>query len=192
VVATPASGTITDTFFEGGRICNTQSGTDFLIGNSLAVTIQNSRIGKACDDYIDGSTTMLLFGIGLGSNVTLIATGNDLSYTGGESWTPFSGLPVGDSIIGNNVGIDNTHGPTYSSGTTVAQTLMANKFHLTGTTTVQTITGGWNGQQVCVVSDDGAISFGTSGNIAAAVATSGAKGSVCGFYDGSTSKWYLH
>ncbi len=188
-LVTPVSGTITDIFFDGLRVCGTQRGAVFLVGNNLAATIQNSRLGKQCDGQIAGNTTGLRYGIGLGSNTVIVATGNDLSYTGPQPWSPFSGIPTGDSIVANNKGVDTGSGPTYASGSTVTLNVIAPRIHLTGTTTVNTIMPAWNGQQLCIISDSGALNFGTRGNIAAAVSTSGAGGVVCGWYDGSFLKW---
>jgi hypothetical protein len=190
-IKVPASGTITDTTFDNIRICNTQNGADFLLGAGQSATIRNSRIGKQCDGMTSGNTTGLSYGIGLNVNTQLIAIGNDLSYGGAESWSPFSGIPVGNSVIANN-SIDTTSGPTYASGTTVTLNQISPRIHLSGTTAVNTITPAWNGQPLCVISDSGAVSFGTSGNIAAAATTSGVAGMVCGYYDGNYHKWYLH
>ena len=85
--------------------------------------------------------------------------------------------------------VDTGSGPTYASGSTVTLNMIAPRIHLTGTTTVNTIMPAWNGQQLCIISDSGALKFGTRGNIAAAVSTSGAGGVVCGWYDGSFLKW---
>ena len=192
-IASPVSGTITDTTFDGLRVCNTQYGVNVALGVGTSATIQNSRIGKQCDGQNAGGTANLLYGIGLNLNVTLIATGNDLSYSGPESWTMISGVPVGNSVIANNRGnLDDASGPTYASGSTVTLNLVAPRIHLTGTTTVNTITPAWNGQTLCIISDNGVVNFGTSGNISAATATSGVAGMVCGHYDGFFSKWYLH
>jgi len=164
---------------------------NFNLGANSDVTIRNSRIGKDCDGQLAGHTTGLLYGIGMNSNVQLMATGNDLSYDGAEPWTPIAGVPTRRSVIANNQGVDNSSGPTYPSASTVTLNLVSPRYHLTGTTAVNTITPAWNGQPICLISDSGAISFGTSGNIAAAVSTSGAYGSVCGYYDATYSKWFL-
>jgi hypothetical protein len=129
--------------------------------------------------------------VGLGANVELVATGNDLTNDTGESYTPVSGVPTGNSVLFGNKGIDNTPGPTYASAGTVTITLASRRIHLTGTTTVNTITPAWNGQELCIVSDDGVVNFGTAGNIGAAAATSGIGGMVCGYYDNFYSKWRL-
>jgi hypothetical protein len=191
-IKTPVSGTITDTTFDAIRICNTQTGTDFLVDTGQSAAIRNSRIGKQCDGLVAGNTTGLLYGIGLGSNTVVTITGNDLSYTGAETWDGLAGVPTGDSVIANNKGPSNGAGGTYASASTVTLVGVDQYIHLTGTTTVNTITPTWNGQPLCVISDSGAISFGTTGNIKAAVTTSGAGGMVCGHYDSSYSKWYLH
>jgi hypothetical protein len=186
------AGTITETRFDGLRVCGTQTGTDFVIGNNLSVTLQNSRLGKQCDGIVAGSTSLLSYGIGLGSNVELFATGNDLSYTGPEGWTPISGVPAGNSVTSGNQGVDTGAGPTYASASTVTMLFATKRMHLTGTTTVDTITPAWNGQELCIVGDSGAIAFGTTGNIRATNGIAGAGAMVCGYYDSSVSKWYLH
>lgn len=191
-IKVPAAGTIADTTFDNIRICNTQTGTAFLLDAGQSATIRNSRIGKQCDGLTAGNTTGLLYGIALAANTQLIAMGNDLSYSGAEAWSPIAGgPPVGNSVVLGNT-TDEQGGSTYASASTVTMSVTASRVHLTGTTTVNTITPAWNGQQLCVVSDNGAISFGTSGNIAAAVTTSGVAGMVCGYYDSSFHKWYLH
>jgi len=190
--APAGAGTITETYFNGLRVCGTQSGTDLVIGNNLAVTLQNSRLGKQCDGNVAGSTTGLSYGIGLGANVTLFATGNDLTYTGPEFWAPVSGIPAGNSVTAGNKGVDTNSGATYASAATVTLLFAEKYIHLTGTATVNTITPAWSGQELCVISDTGAVSFGTSGNIRATNFLSGQYAMVCGHYDGTYAKWYLH
>lgn len=191
-VAKPAAGgTISEVTFDNLRVCNTQLGTDVLIGDDLDITIRNSRLGKACDGYAAGSTTGLVFGLGLGTNVQLIATGNDFTYGGAEFWSPISGVPARNSVVANN-SIDALPGATYASASTVTLNQTFPRIHLTGTAAVNTITPAWNGQSLCIISDSGVVNFGTTGNIAAPAATSGAWGMVCGVYDGNYSKWYLH
>jgi hypothetical protein len=192
LLAKPVSGTIEGITFNGLRVCDVQTGADLLIGDGLAVTIQNSKIEKACDGVVSGNTTGLLYGIGLGANVQLFATGNDLTYYGTESWTAIAGIPTNRSVVANNSTVDNGSGPTYASASTVTLDQVTPRIHLSGTTTVNTITPAWNGQTLCIISDNGVVNFGTSGNIKAAVATSGAGGMVCGYYDPTNSKWYLH
>ena len=161
---TPVSGTITDIFFDGLRVCGTQRGTVFLVGNNLAATIQNSRLGKQCDGQIAGNTTGLRYGIGLGSNTVIVATGNDLSYTGPQPWSPFSGIPTGDSIVANNKGVD-TGLADLCVGLTVTLNVIAPRIHLTGTTTVNTIMPAWNGQQLCIISDSAPLISGRVGTL---------------------------
>jgi hypothetical protein len=191
-ITTPVSGTITGTQFEAIRVCGTQAGTDLLIGNNLDAVVQNSRFGKNCDGIVAGNTVGLLYGIGIGTNVTLIVSGNDISYTGGETWTPIAGFPIGDSIVVNNRPVDTASGPTYASASTITLNQVASRLHLTGTTTVNTISPVWNGQKLCIISDDGVINFGTTGNIKAAIATAGAGQMLCGHYDSVLTKWYFH
>lgn len=192
-VRKPVSGTISQTVFDGLRVCGTQIGSNFVIGDNSDVTIRNSRIGKQCDNQTAGATTGLSYGIGLGANVQLHATGNDLTYTGAENWSPISGVPVGNSVVANNAPNDSGAGPSYAAAATVTLNVTAPRIHLTaaGAATVQTIAGGWNGQQLCVIGENpaGAITFGTGGNIRFPITIPTGGGMICGYYDSTFSKW---
>jgi hypothetical protein len=62
-------------------------------------------------------------------------------------------------------------------------------WHLTGTTAITTINGGWISRPITFVTDTGAVAFNTGGNIKSAVTSAGAGAAVTGFYDGTF--WYL-
>ena len=174
-----ASGVL-DVSLDNSNICGTSSGgTDVYLLSGASLRATGGHWGGACDGVVAASVAAigLLFG---GSNVVDIQ-GVDLT----GATTPVAGTPTGNSVFANNL-------PTAYSATalTAAATLTLGPNDLdtiSGTTTVTTINGGWQGRRVRIIPSS-ATPFGTGGNIAAAY-TATPNVPIDAQYVGST--WYL-
>jgi hypothetical protein len=177
------SSAVSDVTVDGGVFCGNGTGYSNIsaVSGVTSLAVRNSTIGGACDGF---STTPSFGALLAGSNSDVIITGND--FTGVT--TPIGGAsPTGNTVIANNINLDN-QAPTVASAATIALTIDAPTYFITGTTGISTISGGWNGRRVSLITNGGSIAFATGGNICNAL-TSTANVPVTGWYSGSC--WYL-
>ena len=97
-----------------------------------------------------------------------------------------AGVPTGNSQVSNITSLTNVFG-SKASAATVTLDQIGDKWTISGTTTINTLAGGWNGREVTLVTTGGAVSF-TGGNMCAAY-TSVANVPIKAVYSGTC--WYL-
>ena len=131
----------------------------------------NNRIGRAC---FGGSGPLptgiqLIINAGSTANGSITLTGNDLSAT----TTPIAYTPSqADHVLAAyNMGVDDTT-QTLASATTVSLSNAFPSYFITGTTTIATINGQWQGRRIrFAASGGGSITTNTAGNICSPVAS---------------------
>jgi hypothetical protein len=198
------TGGIYDLSIVGSNICEFGTpgagsiGLNINLKNAVSgrFVITGNRIGTACP----GSGT-LATGIALtfsgsapgGGGANLLIANNDMSRISGAGGTPISYTPNNENVnILNNTGIDDQTGSVFDAGTI---TLSVNRptFAITGTgTTVKYLGKSWmtNGI-ITMITQDGAITFSTGGNICNAVTSAGAQAVVLGRWNVANGCWNL-
>ena len=166
--------TVDDSYFCG------QAGAagDITVSVGFSIAVRGTAFGK-CDGFAPNGSAV---GITLqGSNPNVVITGNDFS----ASTVPISGNPIGDSVVSENT-IVSTEGITVASAATIALINASETYVITGTATINTMTGGWGGRKVKLLTS-GAVTF-TGGNICAPYTSPAGAGLVAASYFGC---WYL-
>lgn len=141
--------------------------------------VRNSTLGN-CDN-----ANPVIAGVGIvftGANADMLVTGNDLTGTK----TSVQGVPIGDSVVQNNKGID-THTASIAASAIISLGIYP-VVELAGITPVTTISNGWNGRRVTLVPKTGSISFTLGGNLCNSL-ISMRNVPVEAFYDGTC--WHL-
>jgi len=199
-----ASGTVSDIYFVGHR-AYASHGSGFSVNGASNVSIDNTHI---CG--VDGYGVWIAPSVGnvqirgteiantcagqsgfadiaaialAGSNSNVVITGNDL----GGNTALIAGSPIGESVVKGNGTLD-SYAPSIASASTITLNNAAPTYDITGSTSVSTISGAWNGREVRLISTSGPISFLTTGNICNAL-TSVINVQVEGWYGGSC--WHL-
>lgn len=156
-------GTVSNITIDGSTICSNGSstGTGVVVGGVANHTqIRDNRIG-ACDQNTAGSLS-----IGISVTTSGIApgvfTGNSFAAsTTPINWAPASGN-ASQAVVANNMGLTDV-AVNLASAATI--TLPPNDFiNITGTTTITTINGGWQGRKVQFYFG-AAVNLNTGGNI---------------------------
>jgi len=154
----------------GMSIASGRTVSDSVIADNIFANAVN--VGLLCDGTLD----------------KVSISGNTFSGNGSGSMAIAA---VTNMSLGPNQ-FQESAGPTIVSASTItlSTTNFASITTLSGTTTIQTINGFWPFRQVNFITS-GALSFGTSGNIAVALGPTVAGQLVSGFYNPATSKWHL-
>jgi hypothetical protein len=174
------------------------SDTTISVASATGITAPNFTSGVGITYLFIEQEVLLVLGVS-GTFIS-VQRGYNGTFTAAHGVTTpvLSGLPA--DFAGLSVGIKAQQdglpdfGYTMSAPVASAATITASGpfFHLTGTTTVNTINlpAGFLGGFIVVVFD-GACGMGTSGNVAVAITgTSMAGKAVLFAYDPNTSKWY--
>ena len=189
VLFSQGAGTISGAKIVAARIYNNGT-TGVVVGASTGVAIQDSSIcgNSTASPGIDhgvaittnSATSITIEGNKIGDCDGQGATqgyGAAVNTTGAVSivGNMFSGNATGPAVLlaqpspfvlGNNLGIDNVIGSVASATSTALPLNPVVK--ITGTTSIENLTGGWSGRQVTLIPTDGLL-FVTGGNIASAV-----------------------
>ncbi|WP_240156830.1 glycoside hydrolase family 55 protein [Burkholderia sp. Ap-962] len=168
--------------FDSSHFCgNSNGGANIIVDAAITgLAIRNSDLGAGCGGLF---STTPSFAILLGALTTqAVITGNDL--TGPTN--AFGGSPAGNSVVANNIGLDTAPSSVVSAAS--INLGVAPVAVISGTTGINTIQPTWNGRTVTLITKDGAIAFGTSGNICAAF-TSTQNVPVTAYFGGTC--WYL-
>jgi hypothetical protein len=151
----------TNITFDASHICAAASGQT-AINLSSGVSsgaVRNSEVGGSCDGAVTTPAAGVLFN---GSNSGWIVTGNNFTNDAAGVF----GTPTGASIVKDNLPAAGTI-KTIASASTLALTADP-LWSVTGTASVSTINGAWNGRQVTFV-PTAALPLVTGGNVCNAV-----------------------
>ncbi|WP_242448856.1 hypothetical protein [Burkholderia metallica] len=160
---------------------NSNGGANILVDAAITgLAIRNSDLGAGCGGLFSTTPSYAILLGALTAQATI--TGNDL--TGPTN--AFGGSPAGNSVVANNIGLDTA--PSSVASASSINVGVAPVAIVSGTTGINTIQPTWNGRTVRLITKDGAISFGTSGNICSAY-TSVQNVPVEAYFGGSC--WYL-
>jgi hypothetical protein len=166
----------TNVYFQGGSFCGNSalsSGTYNAIsfGNDTNLSIKDVRAGPCA-----GLSNTQGYGV-VGTSTSangLDIEGNNLrgNVTGAATLTVPTLGTGGNWIIQNNLGIDDLGAVTVASATTITAPLNPT-FVVSGSTTVVTINGLWQGRKFTMLPTTGTPMFNTGGNIASACTATG-------------------
>jgi hypothetical protein len=186
VLIASSSGDVSIT--DSSILANAQDGLSNNItvaANTNNFRLQNNSIGGDFFDSVDAAVYALQIS---GTSGGFYVTGNTL--TAGSSGTLSDTATGVSKVVRDNLNASNAV-PTIASAASIAvPAYHPDVIVLSGTTTVSTITGVYQGKRVSFIkSDAGSISFDTAGNIAAA-ATLAQFGRVDCIYEANNVKWF--
>jgi len=144
--------------------------------------------GNSC--YNSAGTTQD-YGIQLAGTLPgLTLTGNSCRV---NNVAEFNNLAISSTwVVSGNNGIDNILGAVTAAATITLPASMAKLITITGTTTIDTISGAWGtGHEVIFICPN-SLTFSAAGNIAVSVTTTFAGQIVRGIFNVTANKWYLY
>jgi len=185
------TGTVVDVSFDGSHVCGgstSGAGTGIYFGTGAGgFAVRGTQINQNCGG--EGGT--LAAAIGLNSNANVTIVGNDLC----GNTKPVSGTPTSNSVVEANRCLNSTT-ESVASATSIALLDPNMVWNVTGTTTVENITGWWLGMTpIYFVTPTGAVTFSTGGTspnaICNSVTSSGANSLVSAFYVPAVGCWAM-
>lgn len=123
--------------------------------------------------------------ISAGTGDNIVITGNDVTDTFTVAPILFAATGT-HNVIHSNLGVNTLPAPTVASASTLAlSTIPYDVVAVTGTTTVNNITPGWEGRDITILkADAGTLSFSNSGNIVAPFSLDEGDVAICKYVNG--------
>ncbi len=145
-------------------------------GSTGRWVVSGNSLGTGCIGGVGTNVTGVSLTVNPGStsNGSITIANNDIS----NATTPISYTPNSSGrdnvIISNNMGVDNVLGGTITAASSITLNNAFNNYDISGSTTIYTINGAWQGRRVRFVATAvGTLNLGTGGNICAGAISAG-------------------